>query len=144
MNTHAESTSTSLAHQPKYLPWYFHVGLMLFLLVTAYFMLVKLGGGIFLVVGSAISPGIMLAVAGKGNRWLFSAILFLASVLGFAAVVGMSSLGNMTMGLVPCLLWCIAVSLWPALLLWVAHWLNRRRRGRAATETKVTDTVTDA
>ncbi|NHZ94140.1 hypothetical protein [Massilia sp. CCM 8734] len=144
MNRHSESTSSSLVHHPKYLPWYFHVGLMVFMLVTAYFMLAKLGGGIFLVVGSAISPGIMLAVAGKGNRWLFSAIFFLASALGLALIVGMPRFSDMTMGLVPCLLWCIGVSLWPALLLWIAHSLNRCRQGRAATETNVTDTVTDA
>lgn len=129
MNPHAESTFTSLAHQPKYLPWYFHVGLMLFLLVTAYFMLLKWDGVIFFVGWSAVSPGIMLAVAGKGNRWLFSAVLFLASVLGLALIVGMPSLGKMTMGLVSCLLWCIAVSLWPALLLWGAHSINRRDKG---------------
>lgn len=144
MNPNAESKATALAHRPEYLPWYFHVGLMLVMLLTAYFLLVSGGEQVYFVAWSAISPGIVLAVAGKGNRWLFSAILLLWNVLVYAAVAWRSGSDTLAIGLVPCLLWCVAVALWPALLLWIAHSLNRRRRGLEANGSNVTDKGSDA
>lgn len=138
MNPVDEEGEPAAALAPKYLPWYFHVGLMVFLLVTAFFILALGGGVIFPIVCAAIGPAIMFAVAGKGNRLMFLAIVVLLNVLLVPAVSWVLRTDSREMSLISGLLWCISTALCSPLFLWIAHSLNRHRRARAATVTKAT------
>lgn len=138
MNPGDQAGEPAAAPAPTYLPWYFHVGLMVFLLVTAFFILALEGGAIFLIVCAATGPAIMFAVAGKGNRLLYLAIVLVLNALLYPAVSWVVKTDLTKLGLIPGLLWCISTSLCSPLFLWIAHSLNRHRRARAAAHTKAT------
>lgn len=131
MPQQSDSPAPAVTAQPAYLPWYVHVSLMVFALVTAFFGHVFFGPRFYLWIGSAIIPGIYLAVAGKGNRLFFSALLVLVNAIAFAGIAMLKiDVGMDRLGVVGGIGICILLVLWPAALLWLAHTLNVRRRKR--------------
>ncbi|RSZ60337.1 hypothetical protein HF313_20415 [Massilia atriviolacea] len=115
--------------RPFHLPWYVHVNLMVFALVTVFFGHVLFGPRFYLWGCAPIIPGIYLAVAGKGNRLFFSVLLVLVNAVALAGIA-MLEIEIDKLGVIGGLLVCILVVLWPAALLWLAHTLNTRRRRR--------------
>ncbi|NHZ91277.1 hypothetical protein F2P45_19990 [Massilia sp. CCM 8733] len=113
--------------RPAYLPWYVHVGLMVFTLNTFFFAHVFFGTSFYFWVWSTIIPGMLLAVAGKGNRLFFAALLVLVNAIAFAGL-GLLEIDSNAIGVFSGMLICILVVLWPALLFWLAHTLNMRQR----------------
>jgi hypothetical protein len=104
---------------------------MVFALVTVFFAHILFGPSFYFWIWPAIIPGIYLAVAGKGNRVFFSALLALVNVIAFVGIAMLKiDIDIDKLGVVGGLLVCILFVLWPALLLWLAHTLNIRQRKR--------------
>ncbi|MFB9240819.1 hypothetical protein ACFFXZ_03910 [Massilia antarctica] len=100
------------------------------MLVCVYVVHIRFGPTIYFVLGSAIGPAIFLAVAGKGNRLLFSGLIVLLNALAYIGVVSgiAATINFMDAGIVEGLIACILVPVLPAALLWLAHKANLRRR----------------
>ncbi|NHZ44276.1 hypothetical protein [Massilia aquatica] len=127
MHPDFESSPPASPPRPAYLPWYTHVGLMVFTLNTFFFAHVFFGTDFYFWVWSTIIPGALLAVAGKGHRLFFTALLVLVNAIAFAAIA-LLEIDRNAIGVFSGLLICVLVVLWPALLFWLAHTLNTRRR----------------
>lgn len=129
MTPSAPENPPDAAARPAYLPWYVHVLVMALLMLAMLGLTVVFGIAIYAMLIGVAWTAICLAVAGERNRLLFSGVLVAAGVLtavGFTFLRSTRAEAEVPLGL---LLFGLA-PLWPALLLWLAHTLNTRRRKR--------------
>lgn len=80
---------------------------------------------------------VSLAIAGRGNRWLWSLIFPVLSCAIGAAVLGLAKLMPKEAEFAMSLLVFVLVSVVPGAMLWLAATLNRVRSGRGTASTEL-------
>lgn len=112
------------------LPWPFKFVLVMLILGVVIPLQFILAPGIYFLGFQAMPVAICLAVAGKGNRLLFSGVLVVVGVLGVAALAALTRSGLADHNIAAGLFLFGAGPLLPALLMWLAHLLKMRRLRR--------------